>query len=183
MQNLANALSWTNLHFLLQGFWVTIEVSVISIILSFIFGLILGVLRYTRVDETTTVISRVVGVIVDILRNLPLLLIIFFSYFGLPVMGIRVDAFQASVIAMVVFESAMIAEVVRSGINSVDPGQMEGARSNGMTYVQAMVHVVMPQALTRMIPALLSQFVSLIKDTSLATIIVLPELLYHAEII
>ena len=88
MQNLANALSWTNLHFLLQGFWVTIEVSVISIILSFIFGLILGVLRYTRVDETTTVISRVVGVIVDILRNLPLLLIIFFSYFGLPVMGI-----------------------------------------------------------------------------------------------
>lgn len=77
----------------------------------------------------------------------------------------------------------MIAEVVRSGIMAVDPGQMEGARSNGMTYMQAMTHVVLPQALTKMIPALLSQFVSLIKDTSLATIIVLPELLYHAEII
>ncbi|MGN1406876.1 amino acid ABC transporter permease [Lactobacillus sp.] len=183
MENLANALSWVNLRFLLQGFWVTIEVSVISIVLSFIIGLFLGLVRFTRVDEKTTRISKVVGVIIDIIRNLPLLLIIFFSYFGLPVMGLRVDAFQASVIAMVVFESAMIAEIVRSGIMAVDPGQMEGARSNGMTYMQAMIHVVLPQALTKMIPALLSQFVSLIKDTSLATIIVLPELLYHAEII
>jgi aspartate/glutamate/glutamine transport system permease protein len=168
---------------LLQGFWVTIEVSVISIILSFVIGLALGLIRFTRIDAKTTRISKVVGGIIDIIRNLPLLLIIFFSYFGLPVMGIRVDAVQASVIAMVVFESAMIAEVVRSGIMAVDPGQMEGARSNGMTYMQAMTHVVLPQALTKMIPALLSQFVSLIKDTSLATIIVLPELLYHAEII
>ena len=183
MENLTEALSWINLRFLLQGFWVTIEVSVISIILSFVIGLALGLIRFTRIDVKTTWISKVVGVIIDIIRNLPLLLIIFFSYFGLPVIGIRVDAFQASVIAMVVFESAMIAEVVRSGIMAVDPGQMEGARSNGMTYMQAMTHVVLPQALTKMIPALLSQFVSLIKDTSLATIIVLPELLYHAEII
>ena len=183
MENLTEALSWINLRFLLQGFWVTIEVSVISIILSFVIGLALGLIRFTRIDAKTTRISKVVGVIIDIIRNLPLLLIIFFSYFGLPVMGIRVDAVQASVIAMVVFESAMIAEVVRSGIMAVDPGQMEGARSNGMTYMQAMTHVVLPQALSKMIPALLSQFVSLIKDTSLATIIVLPELLYHAEII
>ena len=183
MENLTEALSWINLRFLLQGFWVTIEVSVISIILSFVIGLALGLIRFTRIDAKTTRISKVVGVIIDIIRNLPLLLIIFFSYFGLPVMGIRVDAFQASVIAMVVFESAMIAEVVRSGIMAVDPGQMEGARSNGMTYMQAMTHVIFPQALSKMIPALLSQFVSLIKDTSLATIIVLPELLYHAEII
>jgi aspartate/glutamate/glutamine transport system permease protein len=183
MENLTEALSWINLRFLLQGFWVTIEVSVISIILSLVIGLALGLIRFTRIDAKTTRISKVVGGIIDIIRNLPLLLIIFFSYFGLPVMGIRVDAVQASVIAMVVFESAMIAEVVRSGIMAVDPGQMEGARSNGMTYMQAMTHVVLPQALTKMIPALLSQFVSLIKDTSLATIIVLPELLYHAEII
>ncbi|WP_236164847.1 ABC transporter permease subunit, partial [Lactobacillus delbrueckii] len=138
MENLTEALSWINLRFLLQGFWVTIEVSVISIILSFVIGLALGLIRFTRIDTKTTRISKVVGVIIDIIRNLPLLLIIFFSYFGLPVMGIRVDAVQASVIAMVVFESAMIAEVVRSGIMAVDPGQMEGARSNGMTYMQAM---------------------------------------------
>ena len=89
----------------------------------------------------------------------------------------------ASIIALVVFEGAMLAEIVRSGIAAVDPGQMEGARSNGMTYMQAMYHVIIPQALNKMIPSLLSQFVSLVKDTSLATIIVLPELLFHAQII
>ena len=124
-----------------------------------------------------------VGVIVDILRNLPLLLIIFFSYFGLPVMGIRVDAFQASVIAMVVFESAMIAEVVRSGINSVDPGQMEGARSNGMTYWQAMRYVILPQAFKIVIPALGNQFVNLIKNSSILAFVAGFDLMYQGDIV
>ncbi|WP_212781480.1 ABC transporter permease subunit, partial [Lactobacillus corticis] len=66
--------------------------------------------------------------------------------------------------ALVVFESAMISEIVRAGIESIDYGQMEGARSNGMTYVQAMYHIIVPQAVHNMIPALLSQFVSLVKD-------------------
>ncbi|WP_046433984.1 amino acid ABC transporter permease, partial [Lactobacillus sp. N54.MGS-719] len=100
-----------------------------------------------------------------------------------PQLGIVTNPTTASITALVIFEGAMLAEIVRSGIGSVDPGQMEGARSNGMSYSQAMYHVVMPQALHNMIPALLSQFVSLVKDTSLATIIVLPELLYHAQII
>ena len=123
------------------------------------------------------------GFVIDIIRNLPLLLIIFFTYFGLPELGIITNPTVASIIALVVFEGAMLAEIVRSGIAAVDPGQMEGARSNGMTYMQAMYHVIIPQALNKMIPSLLSQFVSLVKDTSLATIIVLPELLFHAQII
>ncbi|MCI1466869.1 MAG: amino acid ABC transporter permease [Lactobacillus sp.] len=179
MQNWINAYSATNLRFLLQGLWVTIEVSIISILLSFIIGLILGTLRYVKIKY----LSKIVGVIVDVIRNLPLLLIIFFTYFGLPDMGIRVNPMIAAITALVVFESAMLAEIVRAGIAAVPDGQMEGARSNGMSYAQALFHVVLPQALTMMIPALLSQFVSLVKDTSLATIIVLPELLYHAQII
>lgn len=179
MENFLQAYSWINLRFLLQGLWVTIYVSVISIVFSFILGLIFGLLRYMKIPY----LSAIVGFVIDILRNLPLLLIIFFTYFGLPQLGIITDPVAASIIALVVFEGAMLAEIVRSGINSIDPGQMEGARSNGMTYGQAMYHVVMPQALRNMIPALLSQFVSLVKDTSLATIIVLPELLYHAQII
>ncbi|MCH3989711.1 MAG: amino acid ABC transporter permease [Lactobacillus sp.] len=179
MQNWINAYSATNLRFLLQGLWVTIEVSIISILLSFIIGLILGTLRYVKIKY----LSKIVGVIVDVIRNLPLLLIIFFTYFGLPGMGIRVNPMIAAITALVVFESAMLAEIVRAGIAAVPDGQMEGARSNGMSYAQALFHVVLPQALTMMIPALLSQFVSLVKDTSLATIIVLPELLYHAQII
>lgn len=176
METFINAYSWVDIHFLLQGLWVTIYVSLISIALSFVVGLILGLLRYMK-------ISAIVGFIIDIIRNLPLLLIIFFTYFGLPQLGIVTNPTTASIAALVIFEGAMLAEIVRSGIGSVDPGQMEGARSNGMSYSQAMYHVVMPQALHNMIPALLSQFVSLVKDTSLATIIVLPELLYHAQII
>lgn len=174
-----NALSWENVHFLLQGLWVTIYVSLISIALSFIIGLVLGTVRYSKIPY----LSAITGFIIDIIRNLPLLLIIFFTYFGLPSLGIRVNSVVASIVALVVFESAMIAEIVRSGINAVPEGQMEGARSNGMNFMQAMFYVIMPQALLKMIPALLSQFVSLVKDTSLATIIILPDLLYHAQIV
>ena len=163
METFIHAYSWVDIRFLLQGLWVTIYVSLISIVLSFVVGLILGLIRYMKIKYLSA--------------------IIFFTYFGLPQLGIVTNPTSASITALVIFEGAMLAEIVRSGIGSVDPGQMEGARSNGMSYSQAMYHVVMPQALHNMIPALLSQFVSLVKDTSLATIIVLPELLYHAQII
>lgn len=179
MANFIQAYSFINLRFLLQGLWVTLYVSLISIFFSFILGLILGLVRYVKIKY----LSAVVGFVIDLVRNLPLLLIIFFTYFGLPRIGIVTNPTMAAIVALIVFEGAMLAEIVRSGIQAVDPGQMEGARSNGMTYLQAMVHVVLPQALHHMIPALLSQFVSLVKDTSLATIIVLPELLFHAQII
>ena len=179
METFIHAYSWIDIHFLLRGLWVTIYVSLISIVLSFILGLFLGLIRYMKIKY----VSAIVGFIVDIIRNLPLLLIIFFTYFGLPQMGIVTNPTTASIIALVIFEGAMLCEIVRSGIIEVPDGQMEGARSNGMTFGQAMYHVVVPQALHNMIPALLSQFVSLVKDTSLATIIVLPELLYHAQII
>lgn len=173
----AGAYSWINIRYLLQGLLVTIEVSVISIILSFILGAILGVTRFSKIKY----LSAIVGFFIDIIRNLPLLLIIFFTYFGLPTFGIRLEIMPAAITALTVFESAMCSEIFRSGLNAVDTGQMEAARSNGMSYVQAMYHVVFPQALKMMIPPLLSQFVSLVKDTSLATIIVLPDLLYHAQ--
>ena len=179
MSNLAEAYSWINLRYLLEGLWVTIEVSVISIVLSFIFGSILGIIRYVRFPF----LSAIVGVIIDLIRNLPLLLLLFFTYFGLPKIGIKMEPLSAAIAAMTVFESAMIAEIVRSGIQAVDTGQMEGARSVGMTYWQGLRVIVLPQAMKKMIPPLVSQFISLIKDTSLATIIVLPELLYRAQII
>ncbi|WEV37441.1 amino acid ABC transporter permease [Lactobacillus sp. ESL0677] len=179
MQNWLNAFSWLNIRFLFMGLWVTIYISVISVILSFILGSVLGIIRYSKIKF----VSKIVGFIIDIIRNVPLLLIIFFTYFGLPNFGLRPETIPAAIIAMTVFESAMIAEIVRSGIKSVDPGQMEGARSTGMSFVQALWHVVLPQAYKNMIPTIISQFVSLIKDTSLATIIVVPELMQHAQVI
>lgn len=179
MSILSQAYTWINLKFLLEGLGVTLEVSLISIVLSFVIGLLLGVIRYVGIKY----FSAIVGFIIDIIRNLPLLLIIFFTYFALPKTGLRMSPLSASIAALVVFESAMLAEIVRSGIIAVDPGQMEGARANGMTYWQAMWYIILPPALLKMIPPLVSQFISLIKDTSLATIIVLPELLYRAQII
>lgn len=179
MQNFINAYSWINIQYLLKGLWITVEVSVASIILSYIFGTILGVIRYAEIKY----VSAIVGFVIDLIRNLPLLLIIFFTYFGLPNLGFKPAIIEAAILAMTVFESVMIAEIVRSGIVAVDPGQMEGALSNGLTYWQGLRIILLPQAMKNMIPALVSQFISLVKDTSLATIIVLPEMMYHAQII
>lgn len=180
MSIFAQAYQWENLKYLLEGLWVTVEVSVISIIFSFIIGAIFGLVRYMKIKY----LSAIVGFVVDIIRNLPLLLIIFFTYFGLPnVIGVRFDTLWATIIAMTVFESAMLAEIIRSGILAVDSGQMEAARSNGLTYWQTMYHIILPQAIKKMIPPIVSQFISLVKDTSLATIIVLPELMFHAQVI
>lgn len=179
MKSFMDAYSAANLMFLLKGLWITVEVSVISIILSYILGGILGFIRYMRIKY----FSAIVGFIIDLIRNLPLILIFFFVYFGLPNLGLRIEIIPSSILALTVFESAMLAEIIRGGIESISKGQMEGARANGLTYWQAMRYIILPQAQVRMIPALVSQFISLIKDTSLATIIMLPELMYHAQII
>ena len=179
LQNFIAAYSPDNLRYLFGGLGITILVSVISIIGSFIIGSILGVIRYVKIKY----VSAIVGFIIDVIRNLPLILILFFTYFGLPNLGVKPDVIPAAILAMTIFESTMLAEIVRSGIQAVDPGQMEGARANGLKYWQALWYIVLPQAIVKMIPALVSQFISLVKDTSLATIILLPEMLFRSQII
>ncbi|MGC5325211.1 amino acid ABC transporter permease [Brevibacillus sp. SYSU BS000544] len=173
------AYSPAHITFLLKGFLVTLEVAFISIVLSFAIGIIVGTLRYGRIP----VVSQSLAVVVELIRNLPLLLIIFFTYFALPEVGLKLDKFYAAILALVIFESAMLSEIVRSGLNSVDKGQIEAARSSGLTYMQTLWHIVLPQALRRMVPPIVSQFISLLKDTSLAVVIALPELMNHAQII
>ncbi|GAK47671.1 putative glutamine transport system permease protein [Secundilactobacillus oryzae JCM 18671] len=179
LNDFINAYSLMNLRYLLAGLGITIFVSIISIIGSYIIGAILGIIRYVKIKY----LSAVVGFVIDLIRNLPLLLIIFFIYFGLPSIGLKPSSIWATIIAMIVFESAMLAEIVRSGIQAVDWGQMEGARANGLTYTQALWHIILPQAMKKMIPAIVSQFISLIKDTSLATIIVLPDVMHNTQIV
>jgi len=179
LQNFIDAYSPDNLRYLFGGLGITILVSVVSIIGSFIIGSILGIIRYVKIKY----FSAIVGVIIDVIRNLPLILILFFTYFGLPNLGVKPEIIPAAILAMTIFESTMLAEIVRSGIQAVDSGQMEGARANGLTYWQGLWHIVLPQAMVKMIPAIVSQFISLVKDTSLATIILLPEMLYRSQII
>ena len=173
------AYSWPNLRYLLQGFWITVQVAGLSIIFSFIIGTVLGTVRYTK----TPFLSRTTAFLVDIIRNLPLLLIIFFIGMVLPQTGIRIPTFWAAVVGLSTFEGAMVAEIVRSGLVSVDKGQIEAARASGLSYMQTLRHVILPLALRRMSPPMVSQFISLIKDTSLAVIISLPELMRNVQIL
>lgn len=177
--NFYDAFSWMNLNFLFDGLSVTVQVSIISIIFSFLVGGFMGVLRFSKIP----VFSRVLGVMIDIIRNLPLLLIIFFTYFALPQIGIKFDIFWSAVVALTIFESAMLSEIFRAGLNAVPKGQMEAGLSTGLTYVETLTSIVIPQAIKSMTPALVSQLISLIKDTSLAVIISLPELTHNAKII
>ncbi|MFD1174744.1 amino acid ABC transporter permease [Paenibacillus puldeungensis] len=175
----AGAYSAENLKFLLDGLYVTLIVAFAAIVLSFVFGCIIGVIRYMKIP----VLSPIMLVVVDLIRNLPLLLIIFFMRFALPEIGIKMDLMTASIVGLTIFEAAMIAEIVRGGLTSIDRGQVEAARSSGLGAVQTLWHIVLPQGLRRMVPPLVSQFISLLKDTSLAVVISLPELMHNAGII
>lgn len=173
------ALSPANLQFLMLGFLLTIEAALLSIAISFVISVVVGTVRYAKVP----VLGKLFAILVETVRNLPLLLIIFFTFFALPQIGIKLDKFTAAVVALVVFESAMISEIVRGGLNSVEKGLLEAGRSSGLTKIQTLWHIVLPIALRRMVPPMVSQFISLLKDTSLAVVIALPELMNHVQII
>ncbi len=173
------AITGDHILFLLKGLLITLEVALVAIVLSFIIGSVIGILRYMKIP----VVSQILGILVEVVRNLPLLLIIFFTYFALPEAGLKLEIITAAIVALTIFEAAMISEIVRSGLLSIEKGQVEAARSSGLTYVQALWHIILPQALRRMVPPLVSQFISLLKDTSLAVVISLPELMHNVQII
>jgi aspartate/glutamate/glutamine transport system permease protein len=173
------AYSADNVLYLLKGFLVTLEVDFISIVLSFLIGCILAVVRYARIP----ILTPLAATYVEIIRNLPLLLIILFVYLALTEIGIKFSIMVSAIIALTVFESAMVSEIIRSGLNSIDKGQIEAGRSSGLTYIQTLWHIVLPQALRRMVPPTVGQFISLLKDTSLTVIIALPELMHNANIV
>ncbi len=175
----ANAFSIENVRFILEGFYMTLKVAFLSIVYSFVLGSIVGTIRYMKVP----VLSPVLGLLVEILRNLPLLLIIFFARFALPDIGIQLGPVYATIVALTLFEGAMISEIVRSGLTSIHKGQIEAARSSGLGYMRTLWHIVLPQGLRRMVPPIVSQFISLLKDTSLAVVISLPELMNQSKIV
>lgn len=171
--------SMPQFSFLLQGLWLTITVSSITIVIALILGIILGSLRF----ENIPILSDLLGLIIDTIRNLPLLLIIFFTYFALPQIGIRFSVFWSTVAAMSLFESCMVSEIIRSGLKGLPKGQAEAGYAAGLTTWQVLSLILLPQAVRNMITSIISQLIALIKDTSLATIIALPEIMHNAKII
>lgn len=146
-----------NLLFLLDGLKLTIVIAVASSALSLAIGTLLGVAR----NSGHPVVGRAAGVYIEIVRNMPNLLFIFAIRFLTPLPPV-----WAAIVAFTIFTSAAIGEIVRGGLNSVGKGQWEAARSQGFGYFASLRHVVLPQALRNMVPPLVSQFVTVVKDTS-----------------
>jgi putative glutamine transport system permease protein len=115
--------------------------------------------------------------------NSPLILILFFVFFGLPELGIEVNLFWDMTIALIIFEISQLSEIVRGGLNSVDKGQIETARSQGISYVHMLICIILPQSFKNMIPAIVNQFITIVKDTSYTAMFGLMEVLNSATII
>ncbi|ASJ56453.1 MULTISPECIES: amino acid ABC transporter permease [Brevibacillus] len=165
---------------LAQGSVVTLKITIISLFFALLIGLLFGLMSTSR----SKILRGIATAYVDFLRGTPLLVQIFFIYFGLPpVLDIKIPETTAGILALSLNAGAYLAEIFRGGILSIDKGQMEAARSLGLTHGKAMRLVILPQAVRRMIPAFVNQFIVTLKDTSLLTVIGIRELMNSGEII
>lgn len=165
---------------LLQGAAITIEISALSVFLGLLLGCFVGIARLCNVR----VLRGLSKFYVDFIRGTPLLVQIFLVYFALPsLIGQRVDPFLAAISACSINSGAYVAEIFRGGIQSIDKGQMEAGRSLGMTWAQTMRYVIIPQAFKRIIPPLGNEFIAMLKDSSLVSVIGFEELTRRGQLI
>ncbi len=171
---------WITMPFLLAGLWMTVKISLITIVCGSILGFVVGMLRTVGGWP----ISATLGISIHALRGTPFLIHLYVIYFVLPSTGIswlQLEAFPAAVIALSLYTSTYVAEIVRSAIQAVPRGQAEAARSTGMTALQSMWHVVLPQAVKMMIPPMGGVYVIIIKGTSIVSVIGIAELVRAGE--
>ena len=174
------SLIWNSLPLLLAGAGVTIEITAIAVGLGFVFGLITSVCRLSGVK----ILNILAVCYVNIIRGTPLLVQIFLIYFALPmIIGERINPFVAAVAACSVNSGAYVAEIFRAGIQSVDKGQMEAGRSLGLSWMQTMRYIILPQAFKHVIPPLGNEFISMTKETSLVSVIGFEELTRRGQLI
>ena len=165
---------------LLTGAVVTVKITALSVALGVIIGLFVGVARICHAAP----LRVLAAIYVDFLRGTPLLVQIFLIYFALPVItGQRVDPFFAAIASCGINSGAYVAEIFRAGIQSIDAGQMEAGRSLGMSWMQTMRYIIVPQAFKRVIPPLGNEFIALLKDSSLVSVIGFEELTRRGQLI
>ncbi|MBS7577134.1 MULTISPECIES: amino acid ABC transporter permease [unclassified Enterococcus] len=175
--------------FLWNGAVMTIILSVVSMIFALILG---GVLTALRMSQNK-IIHYVTVTFIEIIRGLPMLVILFLCFYGIPmlgiqfpdyqIMGVDMSRFAAVLVGLTVGESVFVSEIFRSGIQSIDPGQLEGARSIGFSKWQSYRYVVLPQAIRNILPAIANEFANNIKSSSQASVIGVADLLFAAQTI
>jgi polar amino acid transport system permease protein len=171
---------WSTLPFLLEGLWMTFKISIITIFFGSILGSAIGLIRTLDILP----VNLILGAYIHALRGTPFLIHLYIVYFMLPETGIswlQLEAFPAAIIALSMYTSTYVAEIVRAAIQAVPRGQSEAARSVGMTALQAMWYVVLPQAAKLMIPPMGGIYVIIIKGTSIVSVIGIAELVRAGE--
>lgn len=167
-EQMSQLLTSNNMRFLFEGLKLTLYISFISIILSTIFGTILAILR----NQKNGPLKFLASFYIEVVRNIPNLLWIYVIF-----LIFQLRSTPAGIVSFTVFTTAALAEIIRGGLNGVDKGQKEAARSQGFSNFQIMIYIVLPQAIRNVLPAIVSQFVTVIKDTSfLYSVIALQEL-------
>lgn len=165
---------------LIQGAAVTVEITAMAVFFGFLIGGIVSIVRLSNIS----LLRKLATVYVDCIRGTPLLVQIFIVYFALPVVvGFRIDKFAAAVMACSINSGAYVAEIYRAGIQSIDKGQMEAGRSLGLTWWETMRFIILPQAFKRIIPPLGNEFIAMLKDSSLVSVIGFEELTRKGQLI
>lgn len=178
--NLNVDLMINSLPLLIAGAGITIQITAISVGLGLLIGMFVGIARISNVK----LLRWLAAIYIDFLRGTPLLVQIFLIYFALPViLEQRVDPFIAAITACGINSGAYIAEIFRAGIQAIDEGQMEAGRSLGMTWVQTMRYIIVPQAFKNIVPPLGNEFIALLKDSSLVSVIGFEELTRRGQLI
>lgn len=166
--------------FLVEGLWVTFKISLVTIALGSVLGFVVGVVRAEKIP----ILSPIFGGYIHVLRGTPFLVHLYAIYFVLPEFGVswlELEALQAAIIALSLYTSTYVAEVVRAAIEAVPRGQAEAGRSVGMTALQCFWYVVLPQALKMMIPPVGGIYVIIIKGTSIVSVVGIAELVRAGE--
>jgi polar amino acid transport system permease protein len=167
-------LVFSNISFLLQGLRMTIIISLVSMVLASIIGLIAALMRLSRI----AILERISILYVDFFRSVPAMVVLIWFYYCLPILtGIDLPAVLSAVVGLSLYMGSYMAEIYRGGIMSIEKGQREAAAALGMTGAQAMRRIILPQAVVRMLPPMGSSFISLVKESSLASVVAVAELM------
>lgn len=172
-------LAWENLPFILSGISMTLAVSFISMFIGLGFGLILALFRGSQ----RRILRWPARIYISFMRGTPMLVFLFILYFGLPIIGIQLSALTAASLGFGLNSAAYIAEINRSSLNSVDKGQWESAKALNLSYWTTLRKIILPQATRIAIPPLTNVFMNLVKSTSLAAVITVPELFQKTQIV
>jgi polar amino acid transport system permease protein len=169
---------WSGWPQLLQGAVVTVQVTSVSLLLGCVLGLLIGI---GRLYPERRAIYSFCTAYLAVIRGTPLLVQLFILFFGLPQFGIMLPAFLCGVLGLGIYSGAYVSEIVRGAIQSIDRGQMEAARSIGLSSRQAMLNVILPQAVVRMIPPLGNEFIALIKNSALVSLLTIHDLMHEGQ--